>query len=58
MKTLSEKLREKMGHKVLCNLCGKKKLFNENWRMTEGHLVICPDCTNKPALNNKVLVSI
>lgn len=58
MKTLCEKLRDKHGHLVKCDFCGKKKTFNENWRMTGDHMVTCPDCVDIPLSKNAVLVSI
>ena len=42
--TLAEKLQEKMGHKIECGFCSKKKILTPQWRMNTGHKIICPTC--------------
>jgi len=58
MKTISEKLQDKLGSKVMCDYCKKKKTFNSNWKMSKGSTVVCPDCQPEVLSKGGVLVSI
>lgn len=54
--TRAEKLSKKIGELVRCDLCNKKKVFNDKWRMAKESLVMCPECSNKNL--DKVQVNI
>lgn len=56
MKTLSEKLRDKIGSLARRASCKKKKTLTLNWTLDNDKLLRCPECSNK--VENKVLVSI
>jgi len=58
MRTRSEKLMDKVGQKIECDSCHKKKTFTSSWRMTDGAMIICPGCQEKPNFKNKVMVNI
>jgi len=42
--TFSEKLRKKIGTKVNCDFCHKKKILNTQWRINAERKVACPEC--------------
>jgi hypothetical protein len=42
--TFIEKLKRKLGHKVLCDICLKKKVLDLKWCISKEHKVICPEC--------------
>jgi NAD-dependent SIR2 family protein deacetylase len=58
MLTRSEKLRQKIGHKVECDMCHQKKEFTDNWRMSTDKIIICPECQLKPENRARGMVSI
>ena len=57
MLTRSQKLREKLGHKVICDYCGQKSIFNDySWRNSRDGTV-CPKDIPE-ALKTRVLINI
>lgn len=56
--TKSEKLLEKIGQPVLCDICHKKSPFGNNWAMTGKKEVVCPGCQGKVSKSGELLVSI
>lgn len=44
MLTKSERLINKVGHKITCEHCGKKKILDYRWNMTEDKRLACPSC--------------
>lgn len=56
MLTRSQKLRDKLGHKVICDYCGQKMTLTENWRLSRDGTV-CPKDIPE-ALKTRVLINI
>jgi hypothetical protein len=56
MKTKSENLLDKVGHKVECDICHKRKEFTDGWMMSMGKIIICPEC--QPKQKGLIMVSI
>ena len=56
MKTRSEHLLGKIGHKVECDICHQKKVFTNEWKMSTGKIILCPECQAKNKF--RLLVSI
>lgn len=44
MLTFSEKLRQKIGHKVTCVFCHQKKYLTTQWRINTERKAVCPEC--------------
>jgi len=58
MKTIAEKLEGKVGHKVQCSICEKRKEFDYRWCMTADKNIVCPGCLRKAMNERLLLVSI
>lgn len=57
--TKSEKLIEKEGELVECDVCGRRSVFNRfTWRMDDKRNAVCPACQPTVAKSGSVLVSI
>lgn len=57
-RTKCEKLLERLGEKVECDVCHNQKVFNQNWRMSGDKAVVCPECQGGVLKVGKVLVNI
>lgn len=57
-KTKSEKLLDRIGQPVECEVCNRQKPFTGTWFMTEGKVVVCPECRGEVSKSGKVLVNI
>lgn len=58
MLTFTEKLRQKLGHRILCDFCNEKKVLTEKWMMTTNKKLCCADCINKVEKKGILLISI
>jgi hypothetical protein len=47
-----------MGQPMPCDICHKRSVFYESWRMTKEKQVVCPKCVPEVSKSGKVQVSI
>lgn len=57
-KTISEKLQDRIGKKVECSVCHKRKCLTYRWGIHQFKAPVCPTCQPKVVSQGGIIVSI